>query len=328
MKHELNVTAEANEGRLDAYLSRLYPDLTRSYLRKAILEGDFLLNGSRAKAGAAVREGDVITGSIPEPKKISAEPEDIPLDIVYEDGDLLVVNKPRGLVTHPAAGSPDGTLVNALLHHTQDLSGIGGKLRPGIIHRLDKDTSGLLVVAKNDRSHQALSAALQAHEFEKVYLALVRGDVKKDSGTISAPIARSRRDYRQMTVDPKGREAVTHFRVLERFGRYTLLELTLETGRTHQIRVHMRHAGHPVAGDLLYGKEDPLHLNGQFLHARRLCFNHPATGERLCFEAPLPDVLEETLQKLRQQQPAGDSAPAQMRGETGLQETPGSLPVC
>lgn len=299
MTREICVTAEKNEGRLDAYLSRVFPDLTRSYLRKAVLDGDFQLNGKRVKAGAAVREGDVVSGSIPEPKEISAAPQDIPLEILYEDGDLLVVNKPRGMVTHPAAGSPDGTLVNALLYHTADLSGIGGRLRPGIIHRLDKDTSGLLVVAKNDHSHQALSEALQAHRFEKKYLALVTGNVAPDEGTISAPIGRSRRDYRKMTVDAAGRDAVTHYRVLERFGRYTLLELQLETGRTHQIRVHMRHFGHPVAGDPLYAKEDPLHLDGQFLHARRLCFDHPRTGERMCFEAPLPEVLEEMLGKLR-----------------------------
>lgn len=296
---ELRVTAEQNEGRLDAFLARLYPDLTRSYLRKAILEGAFLLNGSQAKAGAAVKEGDTVTGCIPEPKKISAEPQNIPLDVFYEDRDLLVVNKPRGMVTHPAAGTPDGTLVNALLYHTKDLSGIAGELRPGIIHRLDKDTSGLLVIAKNDRSHQALSAELQARHFEKRYLALVEGNVVQDEGTITQPIGRSRRDYRKMAVRPNGREAVTHYRVLERFGRYTLLEITIETGRTHQIRVHMLHMGHPVAGDPLYGKEDPLHLEGQFLHARRLCFDHPSTGERMCFEAPLPEKLQEVLDQLR-----------------------------
>ena len=299
MDKQIEVRADKNEGRLDAFLSRQLPDLTRSYLRKAILDGDFRLNGEIVKAGAAVREGDLVTGSIPEPRKIDAVPQDIPLDIVYEDSDLLVVNKPRGLVTHPAAGSPDGTLVNALLHHTKDLSGIGGRLRPGIIHRLDKDTSGLLVVAKNDRSHQALSEALRGHQFEKKYLALVEGNISRDEGTISAPIGRSRRDYRKMTVDPRGRDAVTHFRVLERFGRYTLIEVGLETGRTHQIRVHMRHYGHPVAGDPLYGKQDPLGLGGQFLHARRLCFDHPTTGERLCFEAPLPEPLEAVLARLR-----------------------------
>ena len=259
---ELRVTAEQNEGRLDAFLARLYPDLTRSYLRKAILEGAFLLNGSQAKAGAAVKEGDTVTGCIP-------------------------------------AGTPDGTLVNALLYHTKDLSGIAGELRPGIIHRLDKDTSGLLVIAKNDRSHQALSAELQARHFEKRYLALVEGNVVQDEGTITQPIGRSRRDYRKMAVRPNGREAVTHYRVLERFGRYALLEITIETGRTHQIRVHMLHMGHPVAGDPLYGKEDPLHLEGQFLHARRLCFDHPSTGERMCFEAPLPEKLQEVLDQLR-----------------------------
>lgn len=304
MIRQLHFEAEKNEGRLDAFLSRQLPDLTRSYIRKGILAGDFLLNGEKAKAGAAVKTGDCIDGIIPEPKKISAEPENIPVDIVYEDGDLLVVNKPRGLVTHPAAGSPDGTLVNALLYRTPDLSGIGGELRPGIIHRLDKDTSGLLVVAKNDRAHLALSSALQAHEFEKEYLALVKGNVRRDSGTIREPIGRSRRDYRRMTVDPAGREAVTHFTVLERYGRYTLLRIRLETGRTHQIRVHMRHYGHPVAGDPLYGSDDPLHLGGQFLHAGKLCFPHPETKERLCFEAPLPDILEETLAKLRKSVPA------------------------
>lgn len=303
MTQELHFTAEKNEGRLDAYLSRLLPDLTRSYIRKAILAGDFVLNGTKAKAGAAVHKGDRIDGMIPEPKKISAAPQDIPVDIVYEDADLLVVNKQRGLVTHPAAGCPDGTLVNALLYRTPDLSGIGGELRPGIVHRLDKDTSGLLVVAKNDAAHLKLSSELQAHEFEKEYLTLVHGNVNRDSGRIDAPIGRSRRDYRRMTVDPAGREAVTYFEVLERFGSYTLLKVRLQTGRTHQIRVHMRHYGHPVAGDPLYGKADPLHLDGQFLHACRLCFTHPTSGERLCFEAPLPDVLQQTLAGLRGRSP-------------------------
>lgn len=300
MKRSVHMEADKEEGRFDSFLARLLPDLTRSYLRKAILAGDFTVNGSRVKAGALVHPGDVIAGEIPEPKPISAEPQDIPIDIIYEDHDLLVVNKPRGLVTHPAAGSPDGTLVNALLYHTQDLSGIGGELRPGIVHRLDKDTSGLLVVAKNDFSHRILSEALQAHHFSKRYLALVQGDMRQESGTIDAPLARSRRDYRKMTVDPAGRPAVTHWKVKERFGKYTLLEIDLETGRTHQIRVHMRHAGHPVAGDPLYGaEEDPLHLNGQFLHAGQLCFDHPANLERMCFEAPLPESLEAVLKKIR-----------------------------
>ncbi|MBR5015272.1 MAG: RluA family pseudouridine synthase, partial [Clostridia bacterium] len=238
---------------------------------------------------------------VPEPTEIEAKPQDIPLDIFYEDDDLLVVNKPKGMVVHPAAGNPDGTLVNALLFHCKgSLSGINGEIRPGIVHRIDKDTSGLLVVAKNDATHQKLAEQIKEHSFTRCYKAVVHGNIKDDEGTIDAPIGRSPKDRKKMAVtDKNSREAVTHFKVLERFKDYTYIECKLETGRTHQIRVHMAYRGNPVAGDTLYGpKNTPKDLNGQCLHAYKLGFVHPKTGEYLEFEAPLPEYFEKFLKKV------------------------------
>ncbi len=268
---------------------------------KLIEEGSVTVNGAAPSKNLRLKAGDSICVEIPEPVLPDARPEDIPLDIVYEDDDLLVVNKPRGMVVHPAAGNPDGTLVNALLHHCgASLSGINGVLRPGIVHRIDKDTSGLLIVAKNDRSHRLLAEQIKEHSFTRKYQAVVVGNIKDDRGTINAPIGRHPTDRKKMTVTQKNsREAVTHYRVIERYKGYTHVELTLETGRTHQIRVHMAHIGHPVAGDPVYGGKKYLaSLNGQCLHAYYISFVHPVTGETLTFSSPLPEYFTDFLGRL------------------------------
>ena len=234
-----------------------------------------------------------------EPVQITAEPQNLPVEIVYQDGDIAVINKTQGMVTHPCAGTPDGTLVNALMYHIRDLSAINGVLRPGIVHRLDKDTSGLLVVAKNNAAHLSLAEQIEKKTAGRYYVALVCGNIKEDEGTIDAPIARSVRDRKKMAVDENGRRAVTHYKVRERFGDYTLVEFKLETGRTHQIRVHAKYINHPVVGDVTYGKKDSFGLNGQLLHAYKLTLTHPTTGERMTFEADLPDYFKRVLDKLR-----------------------------
>ena len=244
----------------------------------------------------------VYTLALPEVREVDILPQDIPLDVVFEDGDVLVVNKPKGLVVHPAAGHADGTLVNALLHHCGDsLSGVGGEKRPGIVHRIDMDTSGLLIVAKNDFAHQKLSDQLKDHSLSRTYECIVRGGFKEDSGTVDAPIGRHPVDRKRMAVTRTGsREAVTHWEVIDRYGQYTHLRCRLETGRTHQIRVHMAHIGHPIAGDSLYGIKKPeLGLTSQCLHAKQLRFVHPRTGEEVCVECPLPEEFEKALAKLR-----------------------------
>ena len=284
--------------RLDKALADL-TELSRSQANEAIKNGNILVNGKAVKAKYSVKEGDLVTYDLPEPEVLEYEAEDIPLDIVYEDDDVAVVNKPQGMVVHPSVGHTSGTLVNALMYHIHDLSSINGVVRPGIVHRIDKDTSGLLMIAKNDRSHQALAEELKDKKSLRKYLAIVHGNISNDRGVIEAPIGRSEKDRKKQAVTAKGKPAVTHFKVLERFGNYTLVELTLETGRTHQIRVHMAYIGHPVAGDPLYGPRKTLKGNGQSLHAQTLGFTHPTTGESLRFSVEPPAIFQETLENLR-----------------------------
>lgn len=272
---------------------------TRSCIQRLIQEGNALLNGRPAKANTRVAAGDVVELFFPPPTATNLVPEDIPLSIVYEDADIAVIDKPKGMVVHPAPGNPSGTLVNAIMFHIKDLSGIGGEMRPGIVHRIDKMTSGLLVIAKNDAAHRSLSEQIREHSARRTYLALVEGNLREDEGTVNAPIGRHRTDRKRMAVTPDGREAVTHWKVLRRFGEFTLLRADLETGRTHQIRVHMSYIKHPVAGDTVYGPEKPkLGLDGQALHAARLVLRHPSTGERMEFVAPLPEYFRTALHRL------------------------------
>lgn len=295
--------SEGEEGRLDKYLSDKLEDMTRSYLKKLISDDKaVLVNGNPAKPNYKLKPGDIIELTVPEPIELEIKAENIPLDIVYEDNDMLVVNKPQGMVVHPAAGNYTGTLVNALLYHCGDsLSGINGEKRPGIVHRIDKDTSGLLLVAKNDNAHQKLSSQIKEHSLTRAYKALVHGNIKQDSGRIDAPIGRHPSDRKKMTVtDKNSREAVTNFRVIERYGRYTFVECILETGRTHQIRVHMSKNGHPIVGDKTYGvKKEEFNLAGQLLHAYKVGFIHPVSGEYMEFVSELPDYYMNVLDRLR-----------------------------
>lgn len=295
--------SEGEEGRLDKYLSDKLEDMTRSYLKKLISDDKVVLvNGNPTKPNYKLKPGDIIELTVPEPIELEIKTENIPLDIVYEDNDMLVVNKPQGMVVHPAAGNYTGTLVNALLYHCGDsLSGINGEKRPGIVHRIDKDTSGLLLVAKNDNAHQKLSSQIKEHSLTRAYKALVHGNIKQDSGRIDAPIGRHPSDRKKMTVtDKNSREAVTNFRVIERYGRYTFVECILETGRTHQIRVHMSKNGHPIVGDKTYGvKKEEFNLAGQLLHAYKVGFIHPVSGEYMEFVSELPDYYMNVLDRLR-----------------------------
>lgn len=296
--------------RLDAVVAQA-AEITRSSAARLIDEGCVLVSGENRAKKYTVKCGDEIELTLPECKECEALPENIPLDVVYEDGDIIVINKPSGMVVHPAPGNYTGTLVNALLYHCGDsLSGIGGVARPGIVHRIDKNTSGLLVVAKNDEAHAALSADLKIHAIVREYRALVVGGFSTDDGTVDLPIGRHPIDRKKMAVirDGTAREAVTHYKVMERFGNITYLALELETGRTHQIRVHMSHTGHPLLGDPVYAKSKsrfeathPSLFDGQMLHAKRLIFTHPRTGERMSFECPLPDNFERALELLRTQ---------------------------
>ncbi|HEM5036310.1 TPA: RluA family pseudouridine synthase [Streptococcus suis] len=294
----MEVRVEVGGIRLDKALSDL-TDLSRSVANEQIKAGQVLVNGQPKKAKYIVQVGDVLTYQIPEVEEIDYVAEDIPLEIVFQDEDVAVVNKPQGMVVHPSAGHTSGTLVNALLYHVKDLSGINGVLRPGIVHRIDKDTSGLLMIAKNDDAHTKLAAELKDKKSLRKYWAIVHGNLPNDRGVIEAPIGRSEKDRKKQAVTAKGKEAVTRFQVLERFGDYTLVELTLETGRTHQIRVHMAYIGHPVAGDEAYGPRKTLKGHGQFLHARTLGFTHPRTGEVVEFTAEAPAIFQEALEKLR-----------------------------
>ena len=300
--HELIVSDSGAEQRLDVWLAEQHLGLTRSHVQKLIAEGYILVDGKRSKNNHRLKPAEHLQVTIPAPEPLVAEAENLNLSVVYEDSDVVVINKPQGMVTHPAQGNYTGTLVNALLYHVRDLSGINGVMRPGIVHRLDKDTTGLLVVAKNDYAHLALAAQLKARSIRREYQALVHGGFSVEQGTISAPIARHPSLRKQMAVVAAGRKAVTHYQVLERFGIYTLLQLSLETGRTHQIRVHLTHIGHPVVGDPVYGpKRVPFHLSGQLLHAFRLTFSHPRTGETMQFTAPLPSYFSDILGRLRGQ---------------------------
>ncbi len=304
--NKLSFQVEPSEAgqRIDRYLSEKLPDLTRSYLQKLIGEGFVLQKGKPVKNGTKTLAGEQIEVTVPEAEEPEILPEDIPLDILYEDADVILVNKPKDMVVHPAAGHYSGTLVNALMYHCRDgLSGINGVLRPGIVHRIDKDTTGVLVVCKNDKAHNALAEQLKEHTITRRYRAIVCGNLKEDEGTVDAPLGRHPQDRKKMAIVRQGgRRAVTHYRVLERFGSYTYIECQLETGRTHQIRVHMASLGHPLLGDQVYGRtKSPFHLEGQTLHAMVLGFQHPTTGEYVEFEAPLPAYFEELLQKLRKQ---------------------------
>lgn len=297
----MEIKIEVGGIRLDKALADL-TELSRTVANEQIKQEQILVNGQVKKAKYTVQTGDVISYQIPVMEEVEYVAENLPLDIVYEDGDVAVVNKPQGMVVHPSAGHTSGTLVNALLYHIKDLSGINGVLRPGIVHRIDKDTSGLLMIAKNDQAHLKLAEELKAQKSLRKYLAIVHGNLPNDRGMIEAPIGRSEKDRKKQAVTAKGKEAVTRFQVLERFGDYTLVELTLETGRTHQIRVHMAYIGHPVAGDEAYGPRKTLKGHGQFLHAQTLGFTHPRTGEVMTFTAEVPAIFQETLEKLREKQ--------------------------
>ena len=297
----LRLKVDAPGQRADQFLAAALPQLTRSAAQKLLEEGAVTLNGRPVKKNYKTAPEDELVVVLPDPAPVDILPQDIPLDVVYEDEDVIAVNKPVGLVVHPAAGHPDGTLVNALLYHCgNSLSGINGALRPGIVHRIDRDTSGLIIAAKSDAAHLALAAQLQDHSLYREYEAVCVGNLKQDQGTVNAPIARHPTDRKKMAVNfLQGREAVTHWTVLERFSGYTHIQCRLETGRTHQIRVHMAHTGHPLLGDVVYGSKKPWPgLAGQCLHARRLSFVHPRTGERLTLECPLPSWFQEVLTKL------------------------------
>ncbi len=300
MTRELTAATEHAGVRLDAFLSA-DGALTRSQAARLIAEGRIRVNGKPAAKSARLSGGETVTVDVPQLRETALPPQDIPLDVVYEDDDVIVVNKPTGLVVHPAPGHPDGTLVNALLHHCGDsLSGIGGEKRPGIVHRIDRDTSGLIIAAKNDAAHLALSAQLKDHSLSRTYECLVTGNMKQDSGTVDAPIGRSSADRKKMAVVPTGRRAVTHWEVVARYPGVTHLRCRLETGRTHQIRVHMAYIGHPILGDTVYGAKKPVPgLTGQCLHATGLRFVHPRTGEPVELHCPLPPEFTAMLQKLQ-----------------------------
>ena len=290
-----------NGMRIDKCLAEMPSGLSRSHIQKLIKEGDIMVNDKPVKANYRLISGDHVTINIPNLKEPDIAAEDIPLDILYEDEDVIVVNKPVGMVVHPAAGHPDGTLVNALLYHCGDsLSGINGKLRPGIVHRIDRDTSGLIIAAKNDAAHLALAAQLEDHSLYREYHAIAVGGFREDAGAVDAPVARHPVDRKKMAVDRvNGKNAVTHWRVLERYSGYTYLQCRLETGRTHQIRVHLASLGHPLLGDTVYGAKKPVPgLAGQCLHAKKLTFIHPRSGEQVTVECPLPGWFEAVRQRL------------------------------
>ena len=298
---KITITQDNKNERLDVFLERELDGFSRSSIKNNIDDGNILLNGQKVKAGMKLKDGDIVDVNIPEPKEISTKPQDIDINIIYEDEDIVVINKEQGMVVHPAVGNYDGTLVNALLYKVKDLSGINGEIRPGIVHRLDKDTSGLLVVAKNDNAHRFLAKQLEDKTCHRNYIALCDGNFKEDTGRIQTQIDRDKKDRKKMAVTSSGgRVAITDYKVLERFGRYTLVEFSLKTGRTHQIRVHSKYMGHPVVGDVTYGRQkQEFKLNGQLLHAYKLEFIHPTTKEMVSFECELPDYFEKILTKVR-----------------------------
>ncbi len=287
--------------RIDKAISQKDKELSRATVQRMIEEGNILVNNNKTKVAYKISLGDEITIIKEEPKEIELKAEDIPLDIIYEDSDILVVNKQKGLVVHPGNGNPDGTLVNAIMNKCKDsLSGIGGEIRPGIVHRIDKDTSGLLIVAKNDKAHINMSEQIKNHEVKKTYIALVRGKTKENQATIDMPIARSNKDRTKMAVSKNGKNAITHFEVMERFDDYTLLKVNIETGRTHQIRVHLSQIGYPIVGDFVYSNgKNPFGVEGQMLHSYRLEFKHPISGKEMKLEAKLPEYFEKVLETLR-----------------------------
>ena len=295
------VVDEINKGkRLDSYISDNMDKISRSFAQKLIENQQVTINGKNEKASYKVCAGDNIQVDVPEAQGTKLKAQDIPVDVVYEDKDIIVVNKPKGMVVHPANGNPDGTLVNAILAMCKDsLSGIGGEIRPGIVHRLDKYTSGLLIIAKNDEAHVKMSKQIQDRLVTKKYIALIRGVVKDDEATIDMPIARSKVDRKKMAVDKDGKQAVTHFKVIKRYRGYTLLEIKIDTGRTHQIRVHMAKIGYPVVGDMVYSNgKNEFGIEGQMLHAKSLEFSHPITGKKMHLEAPLPEYFTKVLEEL------------------------------
>lgn len=301
MSEHIEITAEESGERIDALLARLVPELTRSAAQRLLEEGLVTLGGVPVKKNRRTEPGEVYAALLPEPELPEPEPQDIPLDIVYEDADVVVVNKPRGMVVHPAPGHPDGTLVNALLWHCgESLSGVGGERRPGIVHRIDKDTSGLIIAAKNDFAHLALSAQLADRSLSRVYEAVARGEFREESGTVDAPIGRHPTERKRMAVTERGsRPAVTHWEVIARYRGWTHIRCRLETGRTHQIRVHMAYIGHPLLGDMVYGAKKPERgLEGQCLHARELKFLHPRTGEEIHLSTELPEYFQQVLASL------------------------------
>ncbi|MEE0867720.1 MAG: RluA family pseudouridine synthase [Clostridia bacterium] len=301
MENDVVKLTACSPARCDVYIAENSENISRSFARKLFDEGRVLVNGKPVRASYKLKVGDGIEISLPAPKMIDARPQDIALDIVYEDESVLVINKPRGMVVHPAAGNEDNTLVNAVMHHCGDnLSAINGVLRPGIVHRIDKDTTGLLVVAKTNAAHLFLADQLSDHTLGRTYYALVHGNILQDNFTVDVPIARSEKDRKKMAVSSKnGRDAVTHAFVLERFGKYTFVKCNLETGRTHQIRVHMRHIGHPIFGDKTYGlKKEEFNTAGQLLHAGQISFIHPVSKEPVTFTAPLPADFEDILSKI------------------------------
>ncbi len=298
MTEELKISITEEKGRIDKVLAEKLANYSRSQIQLWLKEACVKIDGVVVKANYKVQKGDRITIQIPEPETLDLIAENLPLEIVYEDADVAVINKPQGMVVHPSAGHPNGTLVNALIYHLNSLSSINGVIRPGIVHRIDKDTSGLLMVAKNDQAHEDLAKQLKDKTSLRKYVALVHGVIPHDKGVIRAPIGRSTVDRKIQAVVANGKDAVTHFQVLERYEDYTLVELQLETGRTHQIRVHMQYIGYPLVGDPVYGLKRTIKGNGQFLHAKLLGFTHPSTGEKMVFEAPLPEIFKKTLAKL------------------------------
>ncbi|RZM14053.1 pseudouridine synthase protein [Lactobacillus delbrueckii] len=299
MNREYELTAEESGQRLDKYLAGEMTDLSRSRIKELVQAGEVLVNGKKSKVSYKVQKGDLIQVTVLPLEPLKLEAENIPLDIVYEDEDIIVVNKPQGMVVHPAVGHPSHTLVNALLYHTRDLADSPEGFRPGIVHRIDKDTSGLLMVAKNAAARESLEKQLAAKSNKRQYLAIVHGNFAEEEGTIDAPIGRNPKDRKQMAVVEKGKSAVTHFKVLEQYQGYSLVECQLETGRTHQIRVHMAYIGHPLAGDPLYGPRKTLPGHGQFLHAKTLGFEQPSTGEWLEFSVQPPEIFQQTVADLQ-----------------------------
>lgn len=300
---ELEVIEQVSK-RIDAYMAEKYEDISRVAIQRLIETGKILVNGKKVKASYKVQVNDKITMEEEKAVEVELKAQDIPVEIIYEDRDIIVVNKPKGMVVHPANGNPDGTLVNAIMAICKDsLSGIGGEIRPGIVHRLDKDTSGILIVAKNDKAHINLSEQIKEHKVKKTYIALVKGIVKENNATINMPIGRSEKDRKKMAVTKKGKEAITHFKVLKRYDKYTLLEINIETGRTHQIRVHLSQIGYPIVGDEVYSKgKNEWNIKGQCLHAKSLDFKHPITNEDMHLEAKIPQYFEEILEELKERE--------------------------